>query len=52
MKFPKWMTNREKKRQPRQGRFWCWGCDGRYIYEGQKCEMCGKRNFKYRRNKK
>ena len=46
-----WKTNREKKLQPKQGKFWCWGCDRCLVVEWSKCPVCGFRNGK-RRNKK
>jgi hypothetical protein len=49
--FPDWMDNRERRRQPRQGIFWC-RCDRDLVHEGSKCGACGRRNRKYRRNKR
>jgi len=28
-----WKTNREKKREPKQGKFWCYGCDACLVHE-------------------
>lgn len=54
MKKEFWMTNREYKRQPRQGKFWCGGCDANHVYknDNSKCSVCGKRNCSVLRNKK
>lgn len=46
-----WKSNRDKKRDPKMGKFWCWGCDAALIYEGQKCPNCGKKDMR-KRNKK
>ena len=34
------LTNREKKKKPQSGTFWCWGCDCNIISAGQKCYVC------------
>ena len=39
-----WMTNRERKLQPKQGKFWCWGCDCDLVHQWKKCRTCGTRN--------
>lgn len=46
--------NRIKKLSPKTGKFWCGGCDGVLVGEGEKCYFCGTRNIKNRhiRNKK
>ena len=46
-----WATNRDKKRAPRQGIFWC-ACDFNMIAAQSKCSVCGRKNIKVRRNKK
>ena len=45
-----WETNREKKRKPKKGKFWC-NCDRAIISEGRKCPFCKKRSG-LKRNKK
>lgn len=47
-----WRTNREKKRMPKQGKFWCDKCDAQLVHEGKRCPNCGHRNGAIRRNKK
>lgn len=34
---------------PKEGLFWCWGCDGNLIGEKGKCSNCGYRNGKRKR---
>ena len=34
-------SNRDKKLEPKQGKFWCGSCDAQLVYEGQKCRNCG-----------
>lgn len=46
-----WITNRQRKLQPKQGKFWCWGCDAQLVHDWKKCPVCGTRNGK-RRNKR
>ncbi len=45
----KWMTNRDKKLQPKPGMFWC-DCDCNHVWTWKKCELChrrvGRRRFK------
>ena len=45
------ITNRQKKRLPRLGIFWC-VCDYNMTWAGKKCSVCGRKNIKYKRNKK
>jgi rubrerythrin len=45
-----WQNNREKKREPKQGKFWCPVCDMAVVYEGSRCPVCHKRIGK--RNRK
>ena len=47
-----WKTNRDKKREPKQGKFWCIRCDHYLVHEGSKCPYCGWRNKPVKRNKK
>lgn len=47
-----WMTNRDKKRQPKQGKFWCDVCDACLVHEGERCPVCKNWNGKRRRNKR
>ncbi len=42
-------TNREKKRAPKQGKFWCWKCDGYLVHEGARCPNCGHKTTKRNR---
>lgn len=35
------LTNRERARQPRLGRYWCPGCDRNHIGDGERCSVCG-----------
>ncbi len=44
-------TNREKRLQPKKGKFWCGNCDAQIVSEWRKCPNCGKRNG-VRRSKK
>jgi hypothetical protein len=36
--------NRQNAKKPRQGKFWCLGCDRCLVYEWSKCKLCGTRN--------
>ena len=36
--------NRDKKTEPKLGKFWCVGCDRAYIGKGNKCPICGIRD--------
>jgi len=49
-----WEDNREVKRRPKQGKFYCLGCDGYIVHPGETCLRCGwkDRTAKGRRNKK
>jgi hypothetical protein len=38
------LTNREKKRAPKSGLFWCDTCDRRLVREWEKCPECGQRS--------
>jgi len=42
---------RNKVRQAKKGKYWCWGCDQYMIWEGQKCPNCGKREMRSRDKK-
>lgn len=44
-------TNREKKREPKKGKFWCNYCDAQLVNEYAKCPICNSRNGR-KRNKK
>lgn len=46
-----WEKNRDVKRKPKQGKFWCGVCDHYLIHEGEKCRYCNIRD-KRKRNKK
>lgn len=50
MKEP-WINNRERKKQPKQGKYWCSKCDCQLVYDWKRCSNCGHRNG-VRRNKK
>ena len=43
--------NREKKRKPKMGKFWCYSCDAALVGEREKCPVCGQKN-RIKRNKK
>lgn len=47
-----WMDNREVVRRPVCRKYWCGKCDRDIVANGTKCETCGHRNLKRRRNKK
>lgn len=51
-----WQDNREKKKEPKQGRFWCYNCDADVVKSRGKCSNCGHKNYKHngdsKRNKK
>jgi rubrerythrin len=34
-------NNRNKAREARPSKHWCWGCDGFEIWDGQTCPRCG-----------
>jgi len=42
---------RNKTRQAKLGKFWCWGCDGCLVWEGQKCPRCGFKDWRKRAKK-
>lgn len=44
-------SNRDKKRAPKKGKYWCPVCDGALVWEGRKCPCCGKR-IEPKRNKR
>lgn len=46
-----WMTNRDVKRMPKTGLFYCDKCDRNKIGSGEKCSVCGYKD-KRKRNKK
>lgn len=46
-----WKTNRERRREPKFGRFWCDSCDRAVVDAGAKCGECGARDSEPRRNK-
>lgn len=51
-KKPDWMTNREDKRKPKRGKFWCGKCDAYLVNgAGTACPNCGHREGR-NRNKK
>lgn len=39
-----WKLNRQRKRQPKRGLFWCAHCDQQLTGETRPCPHCGKRN--------
>ena len=44
--------NRKKKKEPKQGKGWCY-CDFAIVAnDGEKCPVCGRRQSKKGRNKK
>ena len=45
------LTNRERSKRPKQGKFWCWGCDRVLLTEGEKCRACGTRNYSNRKGR-
>lgn len=40
------ISNRDKKLEPRSGKFWCKKCDMCLTYENTKCKNCGSKNRK------
>lgn len=36
-----WETNRTRKTKPKQGFYWCFGCDANLVGPGEKCKVCG-----------
>ena len=42
--YKEYISNREKKLQPKLGKFWCWGCDAQIVREWEKCPNCGLKN--------
>lgn len=36
--------NRENTRRPKQGKGWCFSCDGARVGFGEKCPSCGKKD--------
>ena len=49
--YKDWMTNRDKKLEPKHSKFWCYKCDACLVNRYKKCTNCGHRNGK-RINKK
>jgi Zn finger protein HypA/HybF involved in hydrogenase expression len=45
---PEWMTNREERRKPKRGKFWCIKCDAQLVSEGARCPNCGNVNGRSR----
>ena len=37
------IKNRDIKRAPKRGYFWCCGCDMQLVAEVRKCPVCGQR---------
>lgn len=46
-----WETNRERKRKPKPGIYWCDGCDAQLTGESRKCPNCRVRNGRDRNKK-
>ena len=40
-----YLTNRDKVKMPKQGKFWCYKCDRYLVHEGEKCPVCGMINI-------
>lgn len=40
-----WVTNRDRARAPRSGRFWCGGCDANLVGKGERCRVCGANEY-------
>ena len=38
------LRNRDRKKEPKHGQFWCHGCDAALLYKGAKCPNCGIRD--------
>ena len=36
-----WITNRDRRRAPKGGRYWCNGCDANHISPNTPCSHCG-----------
>ncbi len=51
MKREIWMSNRDLKRQPKSGVFYCDTCDANHVGAYQKCSVCRKRSGR-KRNKR
>ncbi len=45
------ISNRDRVRQPKRGKGYCFGCDAALVGSGEKCPVCGRRNGT-KRNKK
>lgn len=39
--LPTRKLNRLQARTPKQGLFWCSGCDRNHVGKGEKCNLCG-----------
>ncbi len=46
-----WETNRDVKRHPKSGRFWCGKCDRALVVEWTRCRLCGSHNGESRHKK-
>jgi len=44
-------SNRDKKRAPKKGKYWCPVCDCALVWDGRKCPNCGSK-IKPKRNKR
>lgn len=44
--------NRNARRAPKGGKFWCCGCDMVFVPNDRKCPVCGVRNNKGKRREK
>lgn len=42
------ISNRDKKLEPKSGKFWCRKCDAYLTFENTKCKRCGSKNRKKR----
>lgn len=51
MKREGWESNRDMKRKPKKGKFWCPGCDLNLISENRKCKICGIKEMRKRDRK-
>lgn len=36
-----WGTNKTRKTKPKQGLYWCDGCDANLVGPSEKCDVCG-----------